>query len=70
MEVFSATSSGAEGNLFDAAGEGDLARVKALIEAKADVNAKDTYRATALKYASSAGHVEVVKLLRKAGAKE
>jgi ankyrin repeat protein len=54
-----------KGGLFDAAREGDLARVKSLIAAKADVNAKNKKgrTRTALMWASTNGHVEVVKAL-------
>src|ERR1035441_2173390 len=54
--------------LFGAAEDGDLPRVKALIEAKADVNAKMNYGATALLVASQEGHLEVVRTLLGAGA--
>jgi hypothetical protein len=66
----SALSWGAEGDLIDAAYNGDLARVKSLIAAKADVNAKTTGGYTALLIASERGYVEVVKLLKQAGARE
>jgi len=56
----SAPSWGAEGVLLDAA---DLARVKSLIAAKADVNANDEYGLTALILASMGGHVDVVRAL-------
>jgi ankyrin repeat protein len=59
----SAPSWGAEGGLLDAAGAGDLARVKSLIAAKADVNAKDEYGLTALILASMGGHLDVVRAL-------
>jgi uncharacterized protein len=58
-----APSWGAEGGLLDAAGAGDLARVKSLIAAKADVNAKDEYGLTALILASMRGRVDVVRAL-------
>jgi len=44
--------------------------VKLLIEAGADVNARQWDDATALTYASREGHTEIVNLLIKAGAKE
>ena len=59
----SAPSWGAEGGLLDAAGAGDLSRVKSLIAAKADVNAKDEYGLTALMLASMRDRVEVVRAL-------
>lgn len=55
--------------LRDAATRGDLARVKALLDAGTDVNAATEYGATALSYACDKGHVEVVKLLLARGAK-
>lgn len=56
-------------DLIDAAHEGDLSRVRALLAAGADVNSKSEDRgATALTYASSAGHVEMVRALIDAGA--
>jgi ankyrin repeat protein len=59
----------AQGNdLINAAGKGDLASVRALLDAKADVNAKDTDGGTALTYASQNGHLEVVQALLAKGA--
>ena len=49
--------------LFDAASAGDLAKVKALIAARADVNAKNNVGDTALMMASGFGHLEVVQAL-------
>ena len=51
------------GGLIDAAHAGDLARVKALIAAGADANAKNTDGGTALMAASGKGHLEVVQAL-------
>jgi Ankyrin repeats (3 copies) len=51
-----------------AAGEGNVARVKQLLEAGADVNAANRYGGTALSYACDHGHLEVVKLLLEKGA--
>ncbi len=66
-----AQSPDAGGNdLITAAGAGDLPRVKALLAAKADVNAKGGDGGTALMAASRNGHQEVVQLLENAGAKE
>jgi hypothetical protein len=54
----------AKANLFEAAGDGELERVKTLIAAGADVNAKESnFGKTALMIASDEGHVEVVKAL-------
>src|SRR4030042_807694 len=54
---------GGEKDRREAARTGDLARVKALIAAKEDVNAKYIFGRTALMYASSKGHIEVVRAL-------
>ncbi|HHT9146356.1 MAG TPA: ankyrin repeat domain-containing protein, partial [Candidatus Wunengus sp. YC61] len=58
-----ASSWATEEELFDAVRSGDLARINALIFAKADVNAKDKKGFTALMYASAAGQTEVVRAL-------
>ena len=52
-----------ENDLFRAAEHGDLSRVKALLAAKADVNATQGDLATALLMASENGHLEVVRTL-------
>ena len=52
-----------EDDLIKAAGRGDLARVKALLDAKADVNAKLEDCTTALIFASQKGYLEVVRAL-------
>ena len=44
--------------------------VKALIEAKADVNWKDKQGKSTLQYAEAEGQDEIVTLLKEAGAKE
>ena len=49
--------------LIDAAAAGDLVRVKSLIAAGADVNAKNNNGETALMWASYKGHAEVVEAL-------
>jgi len=51
-----------------AASEGNLAQVKALLDAGADVNSKNSYGGTALAFAGDKGHTEVVKLLLERGA--
>jgi hypothetical protein len=58
-----APSSAAHGDLIDASEAGDLSRVKALLAAKADVNAKAPDGATALLTASAYGHLDVVQVL-------
>jgi ankyrin repeat protein len=44
--------------------------VQVLLDAGADVNVRDNDGKTALLHALSSGHIEVVKMLKKAGAKE
>ncbi len=51
-----------------AASAGDLAKVKELLAAGADVNAANTYGGTALAFAADKGHAEVVDLLLERGA--
>ena len=53
---------------FDAVSAGDLARVKALLAAGADVNAKNNDGVTALMRALQEGNQQMVKLLKEAGA--
>ena len=50
-------------DLVTAAGDGDLVRVKALLDAKADVNGRTT-----LLFAAQGGRKEIVQLLKAAGA--
>jgi outer membrane protein assembly factor BamB len=54
--------------LWDAARAGDTARVAALLDKGADVNAKARYGATALFFAADKGRLETVKLLVARGA--
>ena len=56
--------------LIDAAKDGDLVKVKELIAAGADVNAKDDDGWTALMYAAEKGYTEIIEILKAAGAKE
>ena len=57
-----------EESLIAASGNGDLSRVKALLAAKVDVNAKADNGATALIAASQNGYEEVVQVLLQAKA--
>ena len=52
--------------LHDAAGKGDTAAVKALLEAGADVEGKDNHGWTALSLAVMRGDTAIVKLLKAA----
>ena len=54
--------------LMAAARKGDVATLKALLDAGADVNSMTRYGATALSFAADKGHVEVVTLLLERGA--
>ena len=54
--------------LMKCATNGDVERIKELIEYKADVNRTDYKGYTALMYAAANGKIEVVKLLLKCGA--
>jgi outer membrane protein assembly factor BamB len=52
-----------EESLLAAARQGDIAKVRELLDQGVDVNAKTRYGATALSFAADKGHVEIVKLL-------
>ena len=54
--------------LWNAARAGDVARVTKALDAGADVNAGNRYKATALFFAADKGHVEVIKVLLARGA--
>jgi hypothetical protein len=56
-------------SLLEAATEGDLDGVKAMIARGANVNAWDQFCASALHYASQQGHIEVAELLIAKGAR-
>ena len=47
-----------------------MATVKALLEAGAEVDARDKEGKTALMRATEKGHADIVQLLKQAGAKE
>jgi outer membrane protein assembly factor BamB len=55
--------------LLDAARSGDAARVVALLDGGADVNAVSRYNVSALGFAAERGHFELVKLLVNRGAR-
>lgn len=54
--------------LWDAARDGDVARVRAALDKGADVNAKGRYDRTALGFAADKGHTDVIRLLLQRGA--
>ncbi|HEX9302701.1 MAG TPA: ankyrin repeat domain-containing protein, partial [Casimicrobiaceae bacterium] len=54
--------------LLQAIEAGDLARVRSLMAAGADPNARNAYGATAMMLAAHAGHLEIVRSLIDAGA--
>ena len=54
--------------LIAAADEGDAERVKTLLEAGHDVNARDEYEQTALIVAANRGHAEIAETLLDSGA--
>jgi ankyrin repeat protein len=56
-------------NLLRAASEGKAKKVQSLLEAGADVNAKNDTDMTALMLAAGSGHTEIVQNLLDAGAK-
>src|SRR5579863_7340387 len=55
-------------DLFNSAGTGDLARVKALLDSGTDINSKSQNGGTALAFAACFGKLEVVRLLLDKGA--
>src|ERR1700691_1652737 len=62
--VLAITSANAQaGTLIDAALRGNVPRVRVLLDAKADLNAKNSDGATALIVASQDGHADVVRVL-------
>ena len=63
-----AQSSGDVDSLFKAAQDGDLERLRTLIEKGVDVNSKTRYSATALSFAAEKGHLEMVRFLLEKGA--
>src|SRR4029434_6233801 len=54
--------------LWNATRAGDVARVAKALDAGADINAGNRYKATALFFAADRGHVDVIKLLLDRGA--
>lgn len=66
--AWTASAQDAGDELRRAAGAGDVARVKELLDKGTDVNAANSYGGTALAFACDRGHTEVVKLLLERGA--
>lgn len=58
-----------EGNLRKATLEGDFNKVRALLEAKASVNAQDFHGTTALMIAAASRHMQIFNLLLERGAR-
>lgn len=56
------------GELHDAAGKGDIVKVRQLIEQGADVNDRDAWQNTPLHWAAGRGKTEVAALLIQQGA--
>ncbi|KAH7689260.1 BTB/POZ domain-containing protein, partial [Dioscorea alata] len=56
------------GDLFEAARAGDRDRLRLLLDAGVNVNARDRWDSSALYYACLAGHVEAARMLLEAGA--
>lgn len=56
------------GDLFEAERAGDRDRLRLLLDAGANVNARDRWDSSALYYACLAGHVEAARMLLEAGA--
>ena len=59
---------GVNEDLFEAAYKGDVAADERLLKAVADMNAKDGFGMTALRWSAVRGHTAEVEQLRKAGA--
>jgi hypothetical protein len=57
-----------DGDLIDAVYEGDLEKVKKLLDEGEDINAKDDYGRTPLHYASINGDLDIIKFLVEKGA--
>jgi ankyrin repeat protein len=68
MHLYAAPSAMGKTELMTAAGEGDLPRVLALLEAGAEIDERNANGGTALMYAVSNNHLEVVSLLLARGA--
>ena len=68
MHDYAAPSSLGKTPLMQAAGDGDIAKARALLEAGAEVDARNANEGTALMYAVSAGDTAMVQLLLATGA--
>ncbi|PKA47298.1 BTB/POZ domain-containing protein [Apostasia shenzhenica] len=56
------------GDVFEAARAGDVDRLRCLLDAGVNINARDQWDSVALYYACLAGHVEAARMLLEAGA--
>jgi uncharacterized protein len=63
-----AQAAGPDADLLDAARQGDLEKVKSLLAAGANIDAKNKYGITPLFYAAWSGHAAIVQLLIEKGA--
>jgi uncharacterized protein len=68
IALFAVALNTTQDELLEASAAGDLSRVKTLLAAKTNVNAKDQHGYTALIVASSNGYLEVVRALLAEGA--
>lgn len=61
-------STGLAASINDAAFDGDLSKVRQLLDTGANIETRDDWEGTPLIYAAEAGHAEIIKLLLERGA--